>query len=441
VVFEIDFRRSCPGLRVSPEKKNVLCIVLHMVVGGAERVVLNIARSVDRERFCFHLVTTIPAENIWRKEFERFFANVVVPKRAMGNDDMLKRYFFRLVERLGIDILMVSVTPAGYGHLAEMKERFPKLTVIDVVHSDVRSEGPDWFAGVLERAMAHIDRRVYVCDGARRHWLDVFARKGLASAYERRLLTIPNGVDMDGLDPDRRQPGLFRARHGIPHRAKIVSFIGRMSAEKNPLLFVEVARRVMEKVPGTMQVRFAMAGDGPELQAVKKRILAGGMTRYFSLPGMIDDVAELLRDSYLLVATSRYEGAPLAVLEAMAMRVPVMSNRVGIMGDLIEDDTNGYLIDAQGTAGEDDPIAEVYADRIVGVLKETDRHAMIARKARDTVVRGYTLETMGSRYQGLFEELTGKSGASAPDAARPDRHSGLEPRLAGSELFSKGARQ
>ena len=91
--------------------------------------------------------------------------------------------------------------------------------------------------------------------------------------------------------------------------------------------------------------RLRIAGDGPERAALNEEIGRLGLTGVVELLGDRDDVVELLRQSHLFVLSSRSEGMPMSVLEAMASGVPVVASAVGGLPELVADEESGLLVE------------------------------------------------------------------------------------------------
>lgn len=189
-------------------------------------------------------------------------------------------------------------------------------------------------------------------------WTSFLAtRLAVSEPVARRLpfgaTVLPNFVRL----PERRpQP---------PKRYFV--FIGRMSEEKGPDLFCQVARA--RSTDGEWHAH----GDGPMLATLRGQF--GDMVTFH---GHADDIGPVLDASALVVMPSRAEGLPMAALEAMAHGVPVLAASVGGLPDLISDGHNGFLF----PAGRLD-IAGEKLDRFLR-LDETERRKM-AEAARQTI--------------------------------------------------------
>ena len=126
----------------------------------------------------------------------------------------------------------------------------------------------------------------------------------------------------------------FRRTHSKdPFR---VGYLGRLSPEKNPGLYLKIAK-VAENDP---KLLFKMAGEGPLLDSVKKE---SGKLQNLHFLGFMEDPFEFLSNIDCLVITSDTEGIPLAAMEALRIGVPVLSTDVGGMSDLLDSPESGYI--------------------------------------------------------------------------------------------------
>jgi len=126
----------------------------------------------------------------------------------------------------------------------------------------------------------------------------------------------------------------------IPDGAFAISWIGRFTDIKDPLLAVEVFIELDVKYPKLFH--FSMAGDGELLAAAKARATAAGANINFL--GWLNNVNTLLTSSDLLLMTSKNEGMPVVILEAALRGTPTLATDVGGIKDFIKSDETGYLV-------------------------------------------------------------------------------------------------
>lgn len=157
--------------------------------------------------------------------------------------------------------------------------------------------------------------------------------------------TEKNAFAWNNAIPRIQEKEIQESDETISHGKYVVS-IGRPSFQKNPLLMVEVMKRVRERHP---DVKFYLVGVGfysPMLEETKALIRLYGMDDCFIMVPWLSHAETLgyLKYAQVYLTTSLYEGLPIAVLEAMAMGIPVVSSDVIGNNDCVKDGDNGYLL-------------------------------------------------------------------------------------------------
>jgi glycosyltransferase involved in cell wall biosynthesis len=205
-----------------------------------------------------------------------------------------------------------------------------------------------------ERLVAPMTTRfILVSEANRRQGIEM----GLFSRERTRL--IRSGVDLgryrDAV-PDREG---MAERWGIPVEAPLVGMVGCLKPQKAPLDFVQVARRVGAGHP---DCHFLLVGDGVLRPEVEAAASSAGLAPRFHLPGWRDDVDRILKSLDVLVHTSRWEGLPRVLPEALAAGVPVVATRVDGAMDVVRPGENGYLAEPGDVAEMATRTAELLAD-------------------------------------------------------------------------------
>lgn len=158
-----------------------------------------------------------------------------------------------------------------------------------------------------------------------------------------KLIMIPNGVDANVYSPPtaelrrRLRMNIF----GISDNSHcIIGMVGRLSVQKNPHCFLRAALALAEQYPNTS---FVLIGDG-ELRSEMEYVISGSAhSDRVSIIGWREDIADVLRALDVMVLPSRWEGMPLAILESMAVGVPVIASDIPGNNNLVCDGVNGRL--------------------------------------------------------------------------------------------------
>jgi glycosyltransferase involved in cell wall biosynthesis len=152
-----------------------------------------------------------------------------------------------------------------------------------------------------------------------------------------RILQVSSGIDLQEYQPGPREASVVNLLNATQDEL-IVGFSGRWGPEKDPLMFVEIARRLSH-----LPIHFVMTGVGPLRPRIEEAIAAGKLDNRFHLVGEVGDVLSWIRSYDALVLPSRLDGRPVVVLEALALGVPVVASAVGGLPELVDDGVNGFL--------------------------------------------------------------------------------------------------
>ena len=192
----------------------------------------------------------------------------------------------------------------------------------------------------------------------------VLRRLEAAGVSAERLVVIPTAVELAALEPHVAPPG--------PRAPNLVA-VGALTPEKDHATLLEAFAIVARQLPAA---RLTILGEGPERAALSARTSRLGLTGSVVWPGEVADAPARLARAALLVHPSRREALGTAVLEAMALGVPVVASATGGLVDLLGDD-HGRLV------GPGDPAA--LAAAILDLLAAPETAARLARRARERV--------------------------------------------------------
>ena len=155
--------------------------------------------------------------------------------------------------------------------------------------------------------------------------------------------------------------GRYREQIGIPPVAPIVGAVMRLSEEKQPHMWLEIAALVRADVP---DAHFLIVGDGPLRGSLEKRALQPDLDGSVHFIGHLRDALDAIADMDLLLLTSRAEGLPNVLVEAQFLGVPVVATPVGGAPEAIDHGKSGWLL------GSGD--VHSHAERIVALLENKD---------------------------------------------------------------------
>jgi glycosyltransferase involved in cell wall biosynthesis len=353
----------------------VLAITGNAIVGGMESVVLRLAQRLPKKSF--RLTALCPFESAFTAALRDCGTALhVVP---LGEDLRWHAIQFAvaLVREHDVDIVHAHMPAAhALGVLCGRITHTPVLATIHAMHLSM------WDLEAHRLAHSHL---CVVSEAARVHALSV----GVA---RERLTVIRNGVDSERFVP--RAHGAPRD----PNRA-VIGYVGRLSPEKHPALFLRTAALVLARLPKT---RFVVIGDGPlrsDLETLATRL---SIRHAVAFEGECDDMPARYQAFDMLLLTSWHEGTPLVVLEAMASGLPVVATEVGGVPELVVSGKTGWL----ATPGDEVDMAA----HVIALLQAPDTMRRFGEAARVRAKSMFSLDEQVERTAALLRSLVNEGG-------------------------------
>ena len=354
----------------------ILYVITELDPGGAEKALHSLVARLDRERFAPEVACLSGDGEVGRWIEAEGVAVHRLHLRAW-NAPLAAVRLWRLMRRGQFDLVHTFLFHANVlGRLAT------RLAAIPAVVSSVRVEEPRRWHQLLNRLTWRLADRI-VC--VSKSTAEFFCRA--CGAASGRVIAIPNGVDTERYRPTDRPPA------PIQDPVRIVS-VGRLDPQKGYDVLIEAARICTER---DMVFETTIAGDGPERAALQQQIDAAGLADTVRLVGRSDDVPVLLASSDLFVSSSRWEGMPNAVLEAMATGLPVVATSVGGTPEVVAHGRTGLLVPPEDPAA----LAAAMADLVLDATRR--RELGCAGRAR--VEAEFTWETNADAHMALYEGL------------------------------------
>lgn len=383
------------------EKTNILFLFPHLEMGGADKFNLDLIAGLDREKYDCGIITTIKNTHTWQQRFRQVTPEIFNLANFADPEDYAEFISYYLKSRK-VDILFLSNSYHGYYLLPWLRQHFPELVIVDYVHM----EEWYWRNGGYARTSGQtgfVTEKTYVCNSATE---EVMVNHFLRAP--ETVQTVHIGVDEVYFDKTQVPAGILYQELGIPESRPILLFICRLHPQKRPFLMLEIAKRVCANLP---EAAFAVVGDGPQEQELKKQAAALNLEKNVFFLGARKDVRPYYRDSKLTLVCSLKEGLSLTAYESCAMGVPVVSADVGGQRDLV-DSTVGALIpclqrESDSLDGRTFPEEEIdaYVNAIVSLLSDEESRQKKAAACREKIEKGFTISNMVAFFEEEFRKL------------------------------------
>jgi glycosyltransferase involved in cell wall biosynthesis len=377
---------------------HVLEVVGNDIVGGMERCVERLIAYLGREGE-FRFTALCPSEGAFADRLRRAGATVVIVAMPEDAPWASVQLVASLVASERVDLLHAHLPNAHL--LAGLAGRLTGVPVMTTIHA---------------RQAALLDLEVHRATGS---FLSLVCQQSyyhaLGLGVERSRLSLePNGVDVDAFQPGPRPAQGVRTSLGLSAHAMLAGFVGRLSPEKAPDLFVRAVALLRGSLP---DAHFVLVGDGPMKSTLLESIAQHGLDSHVHVLGVVEDVRPVYHDLDLLVSSSHSEAMPLALMEGMASGLPVVATRVGGVPEIVEHGGTGWLV-----APRD---AEDLAGRLHQMLTRPDLRQRMGEQARARMVRHHRLDrqldALGDRMRRITQPGTALEVARATRVAAPTR--------------------
>ena len=339
-------------------KMNILLITDKLITGGAETYFCKLENQLQHpnSNFYYSAASGEMQKSIKHKDQ---FSELSRTKHAQN----IKKLREIIIEKQ-IDMIHANSLRMVLYSILLKKLTKTKVKIVYTKHNVTILEKkiPVVFRFLLNR---YVERIITVCDFEKMSLLKIGVKLD-------KITTVYNGVDLKQFIFQKKEK-----REGFK-----IGILGRLSAEKNHALFVEIANKLRD----VSSLMFYIAGDGPERQAIQNRIQSYNLAHKIKMVGAVSQPEDFLRDMDLILLTSLREVFPMVILEAMAVGTPIISINIGGIGEAIIDKQTGYLIAEHSV--------EDIIEKILQIQSEEDmRHQMI-ENARRKVESEFSLEQM-----------------------------------------------
>ncbi len=365
----------------------VAYVIFGLAMGGAEMVLLELVKGLDRSRFRPVVISLAPPAAL----SEAFAAHgVEVHHLGMVRIDqspltLLKAW--RLVRRLKPAIVH------GVMFYGDFTARLLKLTgatsrTVGAFHSTYI--GAKWCETALRLTDGYADAVTAVSSAVAE------AQIAAKSIRPEKITVIPNGIDLRRFD--RPSPDVLtalRARFGLQENDRVLLAVGRLEREKNHALLLRVFARLRQT---RENIRLLVLGGGSLDEPLQRQASDLGVASSVCFAGPVSDVGPTFHLAEWFVLSSSLEGLPLVVLEAMAASRSMVLTRVGGIPEVIEHDKTGILVPPD----DDDLLFEALSEALDRDEASRDR---LGAAARAHVEAHFSMQHMVTRHQALYEEL------------------------------------
>lgn len=408
--IDADNRRAASGPQPASGPLRVTQYIGTLYTGGAERQAVNLSLALHQRGHAVRLLTMLSMVGELG-HYERLLTEGNVPTRAAGRQPVrqsidwrwlqtvpeeIREHAYRLTTELLLDppdVLHCWMDQANIaGAIAGLLSGVPQIIL------GFRASNPTHFPPLFKPYLLPWYRLLVA---SRRIQMIANSHSAAASYSEwigippERIHVVRNGIRPEQFrPPTAAQRRAARCAFGLEPEHRVICGVFRLSAEKQPGLFLRVVRSVAERLD---RVRVLLAGIGPLEDEVRSQVKRHEMT-YVDLLGRYDDVQQVLLASDALLLTSAQDSCPNVVMEAQFMGVPVVATTAGGIPEIVSPNQTAFL-----TSPDD---ADGLADHLAALLSDADLHLRCSRLAPSFAARAFDLDTMVEHTLDVYRRTT-----------------------------------
>ncbi|MBD3306530.1 glycosyltransferase [candidate division KSB3 bacterium] len=372
-------------------KTRVLEFSTSAKIGGTQHMLLEFLRHASRERYDLYLCVLL-AHDVLNDEAGK----LGIPQTSLqmrGYWDLRAWWrFYHFARGKEFDLMRT------YGLKADIIGRIVgKLLGIPVHITSVRSTDPwrRWYHVLLDVLTAGLTDLYLSNSEAGR--LAVHQREKIPLS---KIAVIPNGVDLVKFAPrPSENASLQKTALGIPPNAPVIGSVANLCPMKGHTTIVDALPLIQDEFP---EVRCLFVGMDFLQGAIQRYVRERQLEEAVMFTGFRTDIPRILSLFDVFLLPSLWEGLPNAMLEAMAMKLPVVASAVGDIPNVIEHQRTGFLIPPQNP--------HALAETVLGVLRHPEAASKIGHAGHDLIRRQFSLESVVTQTERLYDQLIERKG-------------------------------
>ncbi|MDD5680060.1 MAG: glycosyltransferase [Candidatus Omnitrophica bacterium] len=363
---------------------NVLYVILNLGQGGAERVVIDLAKGLDRSRFK-PMVCCLYDKGPFAGELEEAGINVMALNKKHRIEPSIIKRIAEIVKKNNIDVVHTHLWgPNFWGRIAAKKAGVK--VIIATEHNEDVWKGKLYF--FFDKWLAGwTDRIIVVSKNVKSFYVN---RVGLDPA---KIKVIYNGINVDKKNSSHSSILQLKKEFGINEGEDVLAVVGRLVPQKGHRYFLLALKELIRE----RKVKGLIVGAGyleGELKSLSRSL---GLENRVLFTGLRTDVQGILGIVNALIVPSLREGLPIVALEAMAAGVPVVASEVGGLPEMITHEETGILVEPKNYPALKEAISKLLAD---GSLS-----SYIKENAKRKVYNEFSIDNAVTETQALYEKL------------------------------------
>jgi sugar transferase (PEP-CTERM/EpsH1 system associated) len=365
---------------VNGRKITVMHVVITLDMAGAEHVVYNLTKNLNKELFEV-IIVVILSRGFLAAEAEKQGIKVILTKKLPRYvSSIYPNKLIRIIKEIKPDIIHSHDKCGHYSFAA----RLCKVPV--VIHTEHGRIFPDLDVLIFRDRLCFrfTDKLVTVSE-----YLTNYMQK-IVGIDNKKIIQIENGVDTKLFYNTLKDQRTLQAL-GLSQNDNVIGIVARLEPVKDHLTLLSAFAEVVKTVPNC---KLLIIGNGSQKQSIEEQIQLLKLSEKVLLLGERRDITDLLAIMDIFVLSSLSEGTSITLLEAMASGKPVVATNVGGNGKVVIDNETGFLVPSRKPA--------VMAEKIIKLLSNRNLINEMGAKGRNRVLEHFSLDKMVKEYERLY---------------------------------------
>jgi glycosyltransferase involved in cell wall biosynthesis len=368
------------------EKINVLLLLYSIKPAGAEKVVLSLAKCIDKSKYNPVVCALKGGELL--NDFIKLNIPVYVLNKKTGFDLSVIWKLYRIIKKEKINIIHShNFSPNFWGRLIGYITGVHVLIITEHTIATTKSR----VQKLIDRLLSGItDKIIAVSHRVRDSHIEQ------EKISPEKIITIYNGIEGLNIDDDNMLTfkNEFKKWANIPHTHYLITTIGRLESPKGHINLFKAIPLVINRYP---QTTFLIVGDGSLRNQLEDLVQRLNIKENIVFTGFRSDISDILYISDLCVVPSYREGFSITVLEAMSVGKPVVATDVGGNAEAVVNGKSGIIVKPQDHM--------LLADAIIKVISDTNMRQRMGAYGKERYQHYFTLQKMKEETENIYNDL------------------------------------
>jgi len=389
---------------VNPRKIKILNIITRLELGGPPILLIDIIQRLNKERFDSSIATGITTDSKYdmigfaRDKHIKVFTFPSLVRNIHPLKDVIALTTLSLfLKKEKYDIVHCHTSKGGF--IGRLAARLAGVRII------IYSPHGDIFKGyfgslvtnifvLLEKFIARFTDKIVTLS---KKGTERFLGQGIGT--RQQLKHIYNGIDIKSYEHTKATKSEKRSELGLGKDDFVCATVGRLVPVKGHKYLIEAIQKMVKIIP---YAKFLFIGDGDLKPQLLKQIDSLGLRDNIFLLGARSDIAEILNCTDIFLLPSLNEGFGIVLVEAMAMKKPVIATNVGGIPEIVVNETTGILVPPK------DP--EAFSSAIIKLYNNPETSLEMGLAGYSRAKELFDITTTVNEFEGLYNDLIKEKG-------------------------------